>query len=197
MLDFQRIHLFQKRPWKRAISLLDQIVKISLLSQIIIFQVNAPFKDFLIVITNFLGVLSQKEDDFSWIINQVLRIFWFQALWKPRFENKGNFWINCVCIKALVSWYTHKGAFALIAYLQEDIRVMAYSTRVHLHHRMHQRDIRIMASIQGDICIMACTKGYIRIMTYLQGGLRIIRIPTRGHLHHCIPKWTCASWHTH
>ena len=22
-------------------------------------------------------------------------------------------------------------------------------------------------------------------------------IPTRGHSHHCIPKGTCASWHTH
>ena len=45
--------------------LLNQIMKINLLSQIIRFQVNAPFRDFLIVITNFLGALSQKEDDFS------------------------------------------------------------------------------------------------------------------------------------
>ena len=69
--------------------LLNQIV--NLLSQIIRFRVDAPFEDFLIVITNFLGVLSQKEDDFSWIINQVLRIFWFQALWKSRFKIKGIF----------------------------------------------------------------------------------------------------------
>ena len=49
--------------------MLNQIVEISLLSQIIRFQVNAPFRDFLTVITNFLGALSQKEDDFSRIIN--------------------------------------------------------------------------------------------------------------------------------
>ena len=53
MLDFQRIHFFRKRPWKCAISSLNQIVEISLLSRIIRFQVNAPFEDFLIVITNF------------------------------------------------------------------------------------------------------------------------------------------------
>ena len=62
MLDFQRIHFSKKKgPWKCAISLLNQIVEISLLSQIIRFQVNAQFRDFLIVITNFLGALSQKE----------------------------------------------------------------------------------------------------------------------------------------
>ena len=92
MLDFQRIHFSRKRPWKHATPLLNQIVKTNLLSQIIKFQVNAPFGDFLIVITKiFLGALSQKEDDFSRIINQVLKIFWFHVLRKPRFENKGNF----------------------------------------------------------------------------------------------------------
>ena len=60
MLDFQRIYFSKKRPWKRAISLLNQIVKISLLSQIIRFQVNAPFRDFLIVITNFFGTLKSR-----------------------------------------------------------------------------------------------------------------------------------------
>ena len=60
MLDFQRIYFSKKRPWKRAIYLLNQIVKISLLSQIIRFQVNAPFEDFLIVITNFFGSLKSK-----------------------------------------------------------------------------------------------------------------------------------------
>ena len=45
--------------------LLNQIVKINLLSQIIRFQVDASFEDFLIVIINFVGALSQKEDDFS------------------------------------------------------------------------------------------------------------------------------------
>ena len=57
------------RPWKCIISLLNQIAKISLLIQIIRFQVNTPFGDFLTVITNFLGALSQKEDDFSRTIN--------------------------------------------------------------------------------------------------------------------------------
>ena len=40
--------------------LLNQIVKISLWGQIIRFQVNVPFKDFLIVITNFFGSLKSK-----------------------------------------------------------------------------------------------------------------------------------------
>ena len=39
----------------------------------------------------FLEALNKKEDDFVGIINQVLKMFWFQALKKPRFENKGNF----------------------------------------------------------------------------------------------------------
>ena len=71
-----------------------------------------------------------------------------------------------------MSWYTHKGAFAFIAYLQKDIHAMAYPqgyisimtysqgdicihcipTRVHSHHSMHHKDIRIMA-FAYDICI--------------------------------------------
>ena len=79
MLDFQRIHFSKKRGLGNVTPLLlNQMV--NLLSQIIRFQVDAPFEDFLIVITNFLGALSQ-----------VLRIFWFQALWKSHFENKRNF----------------------------------------------------------------------------------------------------------
>ena len=92
MLDFQKNSFFQKKGLGNVPPLLlNQIVKINLLSQIIRFQANAPFEDFLTVITNFLGALSQKEDDFSGIINQVLKIFWCQALGKPRFENKENF----------------------------------------------------------------------------------------------------------
>ena len=45
MLDFQRIH-FSKKGLKCATSLLNQFVKINLLSQIIWFQVNIPFGDF-------------------------------------------------------------------------------------------------------------------------------------------------------
>ena len=63
ILDFQRIRFpkKKKRHWKQATLLLNQIVKISLLSQIIRFQVKAPFRDFLIVTTNFLGSLKSKR----------------------------------------------------------------------------------------------------------------------------------------
>ena len=153
--------------------LLNQIV--NLLSQIIRFQVNAPFEDFLIVITNFLRALSQKEDDFSWIINQVLRIFWFQALWKPRFENKRNFWLNCVCTKA----------FRVMIYLQGGICIHCIPTRGHLHH-----GIVPSGHSHHDIPTWTFTSWHtymnIYIMTYLH-----------EHLHHGIPTWTFASWHTH
>ena len=113
MLDFQKNSFFsEKGLGNMPPLLLNQIVKINLLSQIIRFQVNAPFRDFLTVITNFFRALSKKKDDFSGIINQVLKICWFQALRKPRFENKRNFWINCVCIKTFALWHTHKGIFA-------------------------------------------------------------------------------------
>ena len=62
MLDFQKIHFSRKKDLENVPPfLLNQIVEISLLSQIIRFQVNAQFRDFLIVITNFFGALSQKE----------------------------------------------------------------------------------------------------------------------------------------
>ena len=84
-----------------------------------------------------------------------------------------------------MSWYTHKGTFVFIAYLQEDIHTMAYS----------QSDIRIMAYSQGDIgihCIpkrafafIASPQGGICIMAYLHGHSHH-GIPTRAHLHHDI-----------
>ena len=52
-LIFKEFIFPKKKPWKRAIPLLNQIVEINLLSQIIRFQVNALLRDFLIVITNF------------------------------------------------------------------------------------------------------------------------------------------------
>ena len=58
MLNFQRIHFSRKRPWKRATLLLDPIV--NLLSQIIRFQVDAPFEDFLISDHQFFGSLKSK-----------------------------------------------------------------------------------------------------------------------------------------
>ena len=72
MLDFQRIHFSKKGLGNAPPLLLNQIVKINLLSQIIRFHINAPFEDFLTVII-FLEALSQKKDDFSGIINQVLK----------------------------------------------------------------------------------------------------------------------------
>ena len=60
MLDFQIIHFSKKRPWKCTISLPNQIAEISLLIQIIRFRVNAPFRDFLTVITNFFESLKSK-----------------------------------------------------------------------------------------------------------------------------------------
>ena len=36
----------------------------------------------------------------------------FQALRRTHFENKENFWINCLCVKAFMSWHTPNGAFA-------------------------------------------------------------------------------------
>ena len=118
-----------------------------------------------------------------------MRILWFQALWKPHFENKRNFWIKCVCIKAFMSWYTHKKTFAFIAYL-----------RVHLHH-----GIPTMGQLHHDIP----TRGHLHpcmpikrrlhhdtstrsicIMTYPLEGICSAR-----HLHLHLYKRTFASWY--
>ena len=140
---------------------------------------------------SFLGALSKKKkDDFLGIINQVLRIFWFQALWKPHFENKRNFWINCVCTKA----------FCVMIYLQGGICIHCIPTRGrsrhgilpnghsyhdilpkrHLHslhtqagigiHYIPKRAFTFIAYLQGYICITAYLQGYISIMTSLQGA---------------------------
>ena len=123
----------------------------------------------------FFGALSQKEDDFSGIINQVLRIFWFQALWKPCFENKENFWINCVCIKTFASRHTSWG------HSHHDI-----PTRGHLHHCIPTR----------YICIIACTIRTFASQHTHKGTLALWHIFKRtfaswhihkGHLHHCMP----------
>ena len=44
---------------------------------------------FLVVLQVVAG--NRYDNDFSGIVNQVLKIFRFQALRKPRFENTGNF----------------------------------------------------------------------------------------------------------
>ena len=103
MLDFQRTHFSRKRPLKCATLFAQPNCENKSFEPDHQIPSQYPIQKFLTVITIFLGALSKKEDDFSWIINQVLRIFWFQVLWKPCFENKGNFWINRVCIKAFVS----------------------------------------------------------------------------------------------
>ena len=66
MLDFQRIHFSKKGLGNVPPLLLNQIVKINLLSQIIKFQVNVPFEDFLTVITNFFGSLRSKRGWLFW-----------------------------------------------------------------------------------------------------------------------------------
>ena len=162
----------------------------------------------------FFGALSKKEDDFSWIINQVLRIFWFQALRKPRFENKGNFWIKCVCIKAFVSWYTHRRAFTSLhthkgefaswhthkgAFTSWHTHKGAFTSwhthkwtftswhapKGHLHHDIPTWTFTSWHTYM-NICIMAYPPGGIYIMAYLHEHLHH-GIPTRAHLHHDIP----------
>ena len=150
-------------------------MEISLLSQIIRFQVNAPFGDFLTMITNFFGSLKSKERWFFRNNKLSLKILWFQALWKPCFESKRNFWINCVCTEA----------FCIMAYYHREIRIHCIPKRAftfiaslkgHSHHSMHQWDIRIMAHHQRDIRITAYSKGSIYIMAY-----------PHKHLHHDVP----------
>ena len=120
MLDFQRIYFFRKRPWKRATPFAQLNCENKSFKPDHHILSQCPIRRFLTVITNFFGSLkSKKRDDFSGIINQALRIFWFQALRKPRFENKGNVWIKCVCIKASASWHTHKGDICIMTSLQE------------------------------------------------------------------------------
>ena len=197
MLDFQRIHFSKKKPWKHATPFAQLNYENKsfepdhqILSQCLI-------RRFLTVITNFLGALSQKEDDFSGIVNQALRIFWFQALRKPRFENKGNFWINCVCTKAL----------RVMIYLQGGICIHCIPTSEHLHHDIPTwtftswhtyMNICIIAHPQWGIHAMAYSQADIRIMAYSQGDICIHCIPKRaftfiaspkGHSHHDMHQW--------
>ena len=67
MLDFQRIHVSRKRPWKRTTSLLNQICENKSFESDNQISSKCPIREFLTVITNFLGALSKKkrEDDFS------------------------------------------------------------------------------------------------------------------------------------
>ena len=107
-----------------------------------------------------------------------MKIFWFQVLRKPCFENKGNFWINCVFIKAFVSWYTHKGAFAFIAYLQEDIHIMTYL----------QRDIFIMTYPLKGICTIRFLHFHLCKETFAS-RLNICPGTIMDKLCICTPAW--------
>ena len=177
MLDFQRIH-FSRKGLENVPALFAQLNCESksfepdhqILSQ-------CPIQRFLTVITHFFESLKSKR---RWLFknNKLnLKIFWFQALRKPRFENKENFWINCVCIKAFVSWYIHKGAFAFIAYLQEDIHVMAYS--------------------QVAIHIMACTNGTFASWHTHKRALTSLHTHKEAFASWHTYKGTFTSWHTH
>ena len=107
--------------------------------------------------------------------------------------------------KHSVSWYTYKGAFAFITYLQVNIYIMTY-LHEHLHHGIPTwtftswhtyMNICIMAYLQGgiyiiayhqkDIRIIACTNGPFAFIAYLQAGICI----------HDIPTWAFTSWHTY
>ena len=96
MLYFQRVHFSRKRFWKRATLFAQPNCENKSFEPDHRIPSQYPIQRFLIVIINFLRALSQKEDDFSRIINQVLKIFWFQALRKPHFENK--FFFNKLCL---------------------------------------------------------------------------------------------------
>ena len=77
----------------------------------------------------FFGSLKSKG---RWLFmnnKSSVKIFWFQALWKPRFKNKRNFWINCVCTKA----------FHIMTDSQGDICI----------HCIPKRALAFIASLQG------------------------------------------------
>ena len=93
MLDFQRIH-FSRKGLENEPPLFAQLNCESksfepdhqILSQ-------CPIQRFLIVITHFFGSLKFKKKRWLFRNNKLsLKIFWFQVLRKPCFENKGNFW---------------------------------------------------------------------------------------------------------
>ena len=120
---------------------------------------------------------------------------------KPRFENKENFWINCVCIKAFATWHTLKETFAFIAYPSGYLH-HCIPTRGHSHHKrtshngMHQGNIYIMTYPQGDIHIMIES---IRIMKYSLEGIYTTRFCASPSLQKdiCIVVWIRAlisSW---
>ena len=79
MLDFQRIHFFSK---KKALETCHHFAQPNCENKSFEPDHQIPSQCPIQRFSNsdhqiFLGALSQKEDDFSGIINQVLKIFWF------------------------------------------------------------------------------------------------------------------------
>ena len=123
-----------------------------------------------------------------------MKIFGFQKLRKPRFENKRNFWINCDCIKAFVSWYSHKKTFASLhtherastsLHIQRDICTTTYPlkgicTTRHLHLHLYKKTFAsrlnmCVSTIMDKFCI--CTPAwdiYIMKIASLKGDMCII-----------------------
>ena len=90
--------------------------------------------------------------------------------------------------KHFVSWYTHKGTFAFIAYLKR-----------HLHHCIPAESICIMACTNGTFALWYTPKGTFASWHHSMLPNRHSHhgIPTREHLHHDILTWTFTSWHTY
>ena len=75
MLDFQRIHFSKKAKKKRATPFAQPNCEDKSFEPNHQILSQCPIRRFLTVITSFLGASSQKEDDFSRIINKVLKMF--------------------------------------------------------------------------------------------------------------------------
>ena len=78
ILNFQKIHFFRKRPWKCATPFVQPNCENKSFGPDHQILNQCPIRRFLTMITNFLGSLSQKEDDFLGIINWVWNYFGFR-----------------------------------------------------------------------------------------------------------------------
>ena len=135
-MSFKEFIFFRKRPWKCATPFAQPNCENKSFEPDHQIPSHCPIRRFLTMITNFFGSLKSKR---RWLFRNnklSLKIFWFQALRKPRFENKGNFWINYVCIKAFASLHAHKRAFASLHTYKRTLGHSHHdiSTRRHLHH---------------------------------------------------------------
>ena len=115
-----------------------------------------------------------------------VKIFWFQALWKLRFENKKEF-LNKLCLHQSISCHGIPARGHLHSlHTQTDIHTIAYPSR-HSPHctptRGHSRH-----------CIP--TRGHSHHDIFPSGHSRHYIFPS-GHSRHCIPKRTFASLHTY